>query len=1055
MGSMSGDESGDEFWKDLSDDESTESTRLQFDKGRSGLQKALLRTDKTEWFRWLQSDILKPFWVELWDSYLKTSGKKGARGVGLAAVQETLIQGEKGASWGAVDHLARFMYWVRKENLESCEGVFYGRNMHPDDIDQAIWILKNYLQELHSESQINKKTGGTAIFGTKRHNEVSNTECNTGNDDKAILGDGMATMTPSEGEHMEEPCSDNIDWVQEALTPKQKIRLNRLSPTYKKEEVYWQIIKINRALDMTTKRTPSEERLDEEANDNREEEEIPELAKDTEHTIFDPFKYDTSQDFEAPLEVCMQEDQVEVTQEDIAQLREQQSWLNNEQFQRDNHEEACEKLDISDPKTPHLKGMVGSAILKFWQVVAVWWLIEIMASRLTKGAILADAVGLGKTYEAIAFIIALTLRKRTPYLSSLVDKGDKRAEQDLNKPVLIIVPPHLIEQWAAEIHSISRRLELWIYYGDDRTKQGARHIQGKLKANHPIFHVTADTKYQVILSTYQTMEARHGLSAVKDWHKKKFKKDFKGSHLPNNFPNNLSGRFGLVVCDEAHQIRNPESGAALAVWWLDAAFHLLITATPFWNSRNADFLGYMRLLLLPLRGITSELKPEEVQEILKAKHGDKDFEMLLGMDFVRKYILHPNIDSMDSAIRMRKLLSYIMLRRTLASCLPLGSQACIGQDIPPCQRQVLKVFFNEEENEAYRAYWIKYRRVFIKETGDDGRVKFRYNMDNYRKLVLAASWIGMIILEKALTSKNMKKAIVAQKKGKLIGQFMQQLQSREIIKGKEGIKSFFHLPQDSPSSETSSEDFLKADAGRLAAMLRGSAKMRVMLGLLRDQVLFGSEKAIIWVNFPAEQMYVLTTLQEAGFDAVMIDSGLDPKERNQIVQVFTTDPAKHMILVLSYQLNSSGLNLQRYCRYVHLFTPASTKSQGDQAIGRNLRVGQTRLVIVYDYRMMSTFQATIANRAATKALPAMLTDISCSLAAMLEPSSETAYTDRWVIRDGKVLHLEDTETPREGDVTDPDTVLDGICAMLEGLAYEPDTKTNKRAKAKKRRTTKK
>ncbi|PYH73560.1 uncharacterized protein BO88DRAFT_449431 [Aspergillus vadensis CBS 113365] len=78
---MSGDESGDEFWKDLSDDESTESTRLQFGKGRSGLQKALLRTDKTEWFRWLQSDILKPFWVELWDSYLKTSGKRGLGGL--------------------------------------------------------------------------------------------------------------------------------------------------------------------------------------------------------------------------------------------------------------------------------------------------------------------------------------------------------------------------------------------------------------------------------------------------------------------------------------------------------------------------------------------------------------------------------------------------------------------------------------------------------------------------------------------------------------------------------------------------------------------------------------------------------------------------------------------------------------------------------------------------------------------------------------------------------------------------------------------------------------
>lgn len=151
---------------------------LELGKGRKGLQKALQLQDAGEWRNWLTSDQVKPFWLELWDSWLKDHGST-TRSSGLATVQEQLILGEKGgrrkyqtpfrnkAGWGAADHLACFLFWVRNENLESCEGVFYGKNLTEEAMDQAVWRLKTILIEMHGKAQINKPMGGTALFGTR------------------------------------------------------------------------------------------------------------------------------------------------------------------------------------------------------------------------------------------------------------------------------------------------------------------------------------------------------------------------------------------------------------------------------------------------------------------------------------------------------------------------------------------------------------------------------------------------------------------------------------------------------------------------------------------------------------------------------------------------------------------------------------------------------------------------------------------------------------------------------------------------------------------------
>lgn len=64
-------------------------------------------------------------------------------------------------------------------------------------------------------------------------------------------------------------------------------------------------------------------------------------------------------------------------------------------------------------------------------------------------------------------------------------------------------------------------------------------------------------------------------------------------------------------------------------------------------------------------------------------------------------------------------------------------------------------------------------------------------------------------------------------------------------------------------------------ASRPARRQWPSAKIRAMLPILAHQVLECKEKALIWVNFPANQAYVAACLHEAGIEAEIFHSGLN------------------------------------------------------------------------------------------------------------------------------------------------------------------------------------
>ncbi|GKZ61541.1 hypothetical protein AnigIFM49718_008260 [Aspergillus niger] len=1062
----------EDLWKDvdLEGDYGDEPIKLDLGKGRKGLQHALNLGTLEDWKAWLKSDLVAPYWKELWESCLRLDTVQSLkRGIGLSQVQELMHTGEAGgkrrysqvfgrdqSSWQVGDHLACFSYWVKNENLKSNQGVFYGRNISDEDMDRAVWALKGVLVEMHSPSQINKPMGGAAIFGTSRGSSLASTaEKRPGSPvaggrqskrikEKAALSflvadeDEMTKQrldkelealeddfTDEEMANLEEelqkvagpagPSSSrdfiknqnttSASWMEDVLTPRKKIELGRKSGKYNPSDTYWKIVCINMALHLTKqKEEKSQNNSDDDDDDEEPEADDAWLAKDINNAVFENDLYQSLEDFEIPATVApTTETLLEINPESVTRLQEQQKWLDNAELQVDCTDEDLSALGIEDPNYPRIPGMVRSCCLKFWQPAAIWKLWRIWADHKTLGGVLADSVGLGKTIETIGFILTVARQKRQQMQANF---------KVSTKPTLIIVPPHLIEQWASELGNVSNKLKVLIYFGDNRTQGGSSlFIKGRLSRDHDIFRPDYDGRYTVVLTTYQTLEARHGLSAVSQWHKKKYSSQYKPTdRIPSDYPYELRKCFDLVVCDEAHYLRNANSGTSLAVHWLRGSFNLLITATPFFNTRNTDFQGYSRLLLFD-RPTPPDMRPEELMS------QDK---YLLSVDFFRKYIFPQTIDDHTSATRMRVLLKHLMIRRSMASAVPIGSERTIGRDIPPVVRKVFEVPFTQEEGDAYNAYWDKNRKVLTLDTTDPNTPRFKWVMQNLRRLVLGGSWLGFVMLES----------------------LVMKIQEKQVVAGEDDIKAFYRTLVKPP--ETEEEDGLQVAAHQLAGMLKGSPKMRLMIEVLRDQVLLRGEKALIWTFFPGEEVYVHATLRAAGFDALMLHSNLDHKERNDMVNNFNTHRDSYMILIMSYLVNSAGLNLQRFCRNVHLFSVALARAIIEQAIGRVNRVGQTQVVQVFDYRVPDTFQISLNNRASQKALPGVLTDMSSSLASLLEPEKDYVEANKWVLRDGNLMYLEDVDERKKGDITDPDTLLDAIMAELEGAQFDPNKKKKRR-----------
>lgn len=137
------------------------------------------------------------------------------------------------------------------------------------------------------------------------------------------------TSPSSPSDSTKDQTNPSAFWMDDVLTPKEKIELGRKFATYDPSDTYWKIVCINMALHLAKRK---ERKARDYSDDNNDDEETEEddawLAKDVDNAVFENDLYQSLEDFEIPATVAPTTGTLlEVTPENVTWLQAQNEWL--------------------------------------------------------------------------------------------------------------------------------------------------------------------------------------------------------------------------------------------------------------------------------------------------------------------------------------------------------------------------------------------------------------------------------------------------------------------------------------------------------------------------------------------------------------------------------------------------------------------------------------------------------------------------------------------------------------------------------------------------------
>ena len=220
---------------------------------------------------------------------------------------------------------------------------------------------------------------------------------------------------------------------------------------------------------------------------------------------------------------------------------------------------------------------------KDYQRSGVEWLLEnetrVMPPCGVRGGFVADEMGLGKTIMMIGLCVA-NFRKKT----------------------LIVVPPVLIDQWFRQIYKTTGH-KCVVFHGRNKKKLVSSDILDLQK----IFEQSV-----IVLCSYDAISVKLNKQNKQNNNSNIIKEDFNSLGVLHNV------KWGRVIFDEAHHLRNKKTGRFLGAKLLRSEIKWLVSGTPIQNKKQ-DFYALCSLINLPVSYYTDSSNYAEIgaQFILK------------------------------------------------------------------------------------------------------------------------------------------------------------------------------------------------------------------------------------------------------------------------------------------------------------------------------------------------------------------------------------------------------------------------------------------------------
>ncbi|KAI0084539.1 SNF2 family N-terminal domain-containing protein [Irpex rosettiformis] len=619
--------------------------------------------------------------------------------------------------------------------------------------------------------------------------------------------------------------------------------------------------------------------------------------------------------------------------------------------------------------------LVTGTKLKDYQLEGVAWMAGLYNNGIS--GILADEMGLGKTLQTIAF--HAYLRERSP------------------APFLVVCPLSVLNNWADEFKKFAPEIPVCIYHGSPEERAEIRRTQMVVPtADRAKWWKGADisaasaSKARKKLKRPLKAKGKSSTSSAKEMDDQDDSEPAADlpPHQRTTFPVVITTyeivirdvaelgmyRWGFIVVDEGHRLKNMECRLIRELKSLDAGSRMVLTGTPLQNN----LAELWSLLNFVLPGVFTDL------------------------DTFQEWFTLPttSFSTSHSSPRQTKLINtlHTILRPFLLRRLKVDVEA----DLPPKKEYILYAPLTVKQREVYDAILNGHLRAILMKGQDSFDVKLKRDKG---KKDQDASYESIQTRSRG-ARKEMRK-----KYGVMDGdddEYFRKLESGELEELEEGerdrhrgksaeelgrewqlkarMKKINNLKLqntvmqlrkvcshpflfDWPTNPTTMEPILDAQ------LVSASGKM-MLLDQLLEELFKTRHKVLLFSQFTTMLDIIQDWAQELkGWEICRIDGSTKMETRREEVARFQTggdDPDAPCLFLLSTRAGGLGLNLvaadtvifydQDWASLLSHFNPQMDLQAQDRAH----RIGQTKPVLIFRLVTAHTIETKIMQRASEK-----------------------------------------------------------------------------------------
>jgi len=614
--------------------------------------------------------------------------------------------------------------------------------------------------------------------------------------------------------------------------------------------------------------------------------------------------------------------------------------------------------------------------LHAYQRTGVAWMAELHRSG--HGGILADEMGLGKTVQVCSF------------LSGLRRAGGSHA--------LVLMPVTLMQQWKAELQEWCPEWPVYLYHGS--AAQRARALSsvlqprgGVLLTSYAVFSNNDEILRQVELldasaESAQKASMDNASSALKrrapiECHdsepqpeesaKQKAKKRRRKVDavtaaatqegvvevededvIPAGFQRtsrDLSKPWDVVICDEAHKLKNISTLLGKSVRGLAAQCRILLTGTPVQNSLQdlwalLDFAqpGLLGNHATFVKHFSDPINHGSVRgassyAVGLKKHLSEELWRLVSPHVLRRTKLDVGLladgESGDAAAEgMRDTVPH--LAETVGK--DESIDAADVKALPRKSETIVWLMPTEEQVVAYRKVLEKSEIV------REASCKAKLGIDVFQAIGLLKRLCNHPILAAPSSQKASWAELLARAGGV----------SREGVQGDDslgddtarGYMDTAEVAEAVPPADHGMEELLAHVPRDTEELLQASAKLRCLAKLLPALAQLGHRTLVFSQGAKMFDLIEICILKRLGIGYLRMDGRSSVTARAEAVARFQTEREQIKFMLLTTSVGGCGLNLTGADRVV-IIDPAWNPAMDAQAVDRVFRIGQQREVRVY------------------------------------------------------------------------------------------------------------